>query len=91
MDKIEKILSRWTKPKPLEKLTDVLLVLSHYHFEYEVQGSHYIAKHPLLKEYYSEFGRGGIVNIPTVRGRDVKRCYIKKLMKAISIIEEVMD
>lgn len=89
MKKALKLVEQWQKKLPTDaKLSDVMLV-AEYYFEEELvlnntTGSHQIKiEHPSFKNY-PDLSKG-ILTIPTVSGRYVKKYYIKILLIAIEL------
>jgi hypothetical protein len=89
MKKALKLVEQWKNKLPTDaKLSDVMLV-AEYYFEEELEinlgtGSHQIQiEHPSFKNY-PDLSQG-ILTIPSVSGRFVKKYYIKILLIAIEL------
>jgi len=91
MSKIYKTLNKWKKHPILVEKREVLKVLERYGFTIEnKKGSHIIVSHKFLIDI-PEFGANGEFTIPIKSGRKVKGVYLKRILLAIEIIEEMEE
>jgi len=86
----ERILQKWRQNLPTEaSVSDVQKVLDAYFEEVTwPKGSHIKARHKALSSVHGH-GVPGILDVPTVRGRSVKKVYLKTILHAIDTIERV--
>ncbi|MBN1274659.1 MAG: hypothetical protein JXB26_20550 [Candidatus Aminicenantes bacterium] len=91
----EKIINGWKENIPVEvSFNDVKIVAENFfdRFEKPRRGSHYtIYDHRLemiCKKYpeFCEFGRLGVITIPVIKGRKVKKIWVKNIIEAIDLI-----
>ncbi|MBD3378514.1 addiction module toxin, HicA family [candidate division KSB1 bacterium] len=89
MSRIEKILKSWQQRPVSVPKNQVLSVLDRYGFDIEKKsGSHIIVRHSGLINK-SGFGINGEFTIPVKGGQSVKGFYLKRILEAIAILEEV--
>jgi hypothetical protein len=86
------IVKRWKEDNvyPLERKGDVEKVLALYNFTInQGKGSHeIIVSHAELKLDFHTMGIGDKLALPLKSGKNIKGCYIKKLLKYIELLEE---
>jgi|WetSurMetagenome_2_1015567.scaffolds.fasta_scaffold02398_13 hypothetical protein len=90
MGKAEKRLKSWSQNTPPDApVGEVKAVLKRYFpGKYEEKaGSHIVVRHEKLKGC-QEFGINGEFTIPVKSGQKVKGWYLKRLVRAIELVEE---
>ena len=91
MGKASKLYRKWADNPPREvRFRDVKTVLDHYFPDTWEQGksSHIVVRCEVLKTFQG-FKPFGEFDIPVKGGQKIKGHYIKTLVKAIKIIEEL--
>lgn len=96
MTQREKILASWERVKE-ENINTVIAQLTYFGFVKESQtGSHISFTHPRLTEKYNkdaanlaeDYGPDGTLTIPVYQGHYAKSLYLKRALRAISIVTE---
>lgn len=91
MGKALKLFEKWTDNVPKEaRLQDVKTFLSHFFpGMWDQQGtSHIVVRCEALK-IFPEYQPYGEISVPVKGGKKVKGFYIKRLIKAVYLIEEL--
>lgn len=91
MGKALKLFEKWTDNVPKEaRLQDVKTFLSHFFpGMWDQQGtSHIVVRCEALK-VFPEYQPYGEISVPVKGGKKVKGFYIKRLIKAVYLIEEL--
>ena len=89
MGKANKLVEKWKKIKPVEvHIKDVKNVLNSYFYDqwFWEGSSHIVVRNSNLKNYrdYQPYGE---FSVPVKHGKRVKGIYIRKMLKAISLLE----
>lgn len=88
--KADNLVERWRRQcPPMVKLSDVQKVLKTYGFTQRIKRTgHDVYEHPALATRPDLFSHDPHIHIPTVKGRSVKKYYIKHLIQAIDVVRE---
>ena len=91
MGKVQKLFEKWADNVPKEaRVQDVKTFLDHFFPDMTDQDrtSHIVVRCEVLKAF-QEYQPYGEISVPVKGGKKVKGFYIKRLIKAVHLIEEL--